>query len=162
MGAHLKIFNNKACRLVPTTVVHSHIYGTRNHMDLCLKGSSNLRMCGSQMDRNIAQILLFLDLLIFYLGIWTYTCTLYFLNYRVLLTHISHAVLLYQVKTMDLFYPWYTSRNTTLTWQGARKSTSFVSFSPSGIIGTLLTKLGKGNKGFSSVRQTCTHIMLIY
>ncbi len=30
-------------------------------MDLCLQGSGDLRMRGSQTDRNIAQILVFLD-----------------------------------------------------------------------------------------------------
>ena len=36
-------------------------------MDLCLQASGDLRMCGSQTDQNIAQILLFLDdLLMFY------------------------------------------------------------------------------------------------
>ena len=50
-------------------MVYTRIYGNRDHMDLCLQGSGDLHMCGSQMDRNIAhsRILLFLDdLLMFY------------------------------------------------------------------------------------------------
>ncbi len=36
-------------------------------MDLCLQGSGDLHICGSQTDQNIARILLFLDdLLMFY------------------------------------------------------------------------------------------------
>ncbi len=36
-------------------------------MELCLQGSGDLRMCGSQRDRNTARILMFLDnLLMFY------------------------------------------------------------------------------------------------
>ncbi len=36
-------------------------------MDLCLQESGDLRICGSQTEQNIAQILLFLDdLLMFY------------------------------------------------------------------------------------------------
>ncbi len=37
-----------------------HIYIViRNHMDLCLQGSGDLRMCGSQADLNTARILVF-------------------------------------------------------------------------------------------------------
>ncbi len=32
----------------------------RNHMDLCLQGSGDLCMCGSQTNQNIIQILLFI------------------------------------------------------------------------------------------------------
>ena len=35
-------------------------------MDLCLKGSGNLRMCGSQTDQNTTEILVFLDGLFIY------------------------------------------------------------------------------------------------
>ncbi len=67
LGAHLKKVNNTACRPVSTTVVYTHTYGNRNHMDLCLPGSGGLRMCSSQTIRNITHILLFLDnLLMFY------------------------------------------------------------------------------------------------
>ncbi len=49
---------------------NTHIYGNRgnrNHVDLSLQGRGDLRMCGSQTDQNITQILLFLDdLLMFY------------------------------------------------------------------------------------------------
>ncbi len=56
-----KNFNNKACHPEPTAVVYRHIHSNRNHVDLCLQGSSDLRLCGSQLDQNIAPILLFLD-----------------------------------------------------------------------------------------------------
>ena len=39
LGACLKKFDNKACRLVSTTVVYTHIYGKRNYVDLCLQRS---------------------------------------------------------------------------------------------------------------------------
>ena len=63
-----KNFDNKACHLVSTTVVYTHIYGIEElRGPLLTQRSGNLRMCGSQTDWNIAQILLFLDnLLIFY------------------------------------------------------------------------------------------------
>ena len=48
-------FNNKAYRPVPTIRIYMV---NRNHMDLCLQGSGDLRKCGSQTDQNIA---LFLD-----------------------------------------------------------------------------------------------------
>ncbi len=39
-----------------------HVYGINgNHVNLVLQGSGDLCMCHSQMDWNIAQILLFLD-----------------------------------------------------------------------------------------------------
>ncbi len=67
LGARLTDVNNKACHPVPTTVVYMHIYGTRNHVDLCLQENGDLRMCDSQTDQKIFQILLFLgDLLMFY------------------------------------------------------------------------------------------------
>ncbi len=61
LGCVPKKFNNKACCPVPTTGVYTHIYGNRNHMDLCLQGRCNLRMSDNQTEQNIAQILLFLD-----------------------------------------------------------------------------------------------------
>ncbi len=43
-----------------------HIFTVnRNHMDLSLQGSGNLLMCGSQMDWNIAWILVFFDMIFF-------------------------------------------------------------------------------------------------
>ena len=51
------------------TCVFTHVIYTvnRNRVDLCLQASGGLRMCGSQTDRNTAQILVFLDdLLMFY------------------------------------------------------------------------------------------------
>ncbi len=33
-------------------------------MDLCLQGSGDLRICGSQMNWNIAKILVFLDFIL--------------------------------------------------------------------------------------------------
>ncbi len=56
LGARLKISKGKACGLLPTTVVYMHIYGNRNHMDLCSQGSANLCMSGNLLD----------DLMIFY------------------------------------------------------------------------------------------------
>ena len=67
LGARLINFNNTACCLLPIIVVYIHIYGNMKHMDLCLQGSGDLHMRGSQTDQNITRILLFLDdLLIFY------------------------------------------------------------------------------------------------
>ncbi len=44
-----------------------HIYTVnRNHVDLCLQGSGILCMCRSQTDSNIAQILVFLDYLSYF------------------------------------------------------------------------------------------------
>ncbi len=57
LGCVSKNFNYKCCRLVPTTVVHTHIYGNMNHVDFCLQGSGDLRMGSSQQTD---QILLFL------------------------------------------------------------------------------------------------------
>ncbi len=57
-------FNNKACRPVPTICIYMV---NRNRVDLCLQGSGDLCMCGSQTDQNIARVLVFLDdLLMFY------------------------------------------------------------------------------------------------
>ena len=38
-------------------------------MDLCLQGSGDLSMCGSQTDRNTARILVFWDDFLMFLGI---------------------------------------------------------------------------------------------
>ncbi len=62
-------FNNKARRPVPTI----HIYTVnRNRVDLCLQGSSNLRMCSSQTDQNTARIwtIWFSDHLYYLSHIW--------------------------------------------------------------------------------------------
>ncbi len=64
IGCTSKNFNNKVCRPMPTTVVYS---GNRNHINLCLQGSGDLRMCGSQTDWNITLILMLIgDLLTFH------------------------------------------------------------------------------------------------
>ncbi len=38
----------------------------RSHIDLCLQGSGDLHMCGSQKSWNITQILVFLDNLLMF------------------------------------------------------------------------------------------------
>ena len=53
-------FNNKPCRPVPTIRIYTV---NRNRVDLCLQGSGDLRMCGSQTDRNTARILMFFTVL---------------------------------------------------------------------------------------------------
>ena len=48
-------------------VHYAYIYKQEPRGPLFIQGSGNVRMCGSQTDRNIAQILVFLDdLLMFY------------------------------------------------------------------------------------------------
>ncbi len=57
MGAHLSIsIINRD--LVPKICIYTV---NRNHVDVYSLGSGDLHMCGSQMDRNIARILVFLD-----------------------------------------------------------------------------------------------------
>ncbi len=74
LGARLINFNNAACHPLPTRVVYActhdifKLTGTTRSRDLCLHQSSNLCMCGSPTDENIAQILLFLDDILS--GIW--------------------------------------------------------------------------------------------
>ncbi len=51
-------FNNKARHPVPTIRIYMYTVN-RNCVDLCLQGSGDLRMCGSQTDWNIARILMF-------------------------------------------------------------------------------------------------------
>ncbi len=46
-------FNNKACHLVPTIRIPVYTVN-RNHVDLCLQGSGDLHMCGSQTVWNKA------------------------------------------------------------------------------------------------------------
>ncbi len=57
-------FNNKACRPVPTMRIYTV---NRNRVDLCLQGSGDLRMCGSQTGPEYRSNSVFLDdLLMFY------------------------------------------------------------------------------------------------
>ena len=50
-------FNNEACGPVLTTLIHVYMYMVnRNRVDLCLQGSGDLCMRGSQTDWNTAQI----------------------------------------------------------------------------------------------------------
>ncbi len=57
-------FSDKACHPLPT--IHIYMYMVnRNHMNLCLQASADLLMFGSQIDQNIARILILDDLLMF-------------------------------------------------------------------------------------------------
>ncbi len=80
LGCKFKKFNNKDCRAVPTILIKHifNIYGDRNHVNLCLQGSGDLRMYSSQTDQNIAQILLFLDDLL--MSYQTFSVTLSFIR----------------------------------------------------------------------------------
>ncbi len=62
--AWVRVFNNKACRLVPTELCYMHV-------DLCVQRTGDLRMCGSQTDWNVARRLRFLERSFYVLrGIW--------------------------------------------------------------------------------------------